>query len=50
MISLKMADKFVPDGPIDNKLALFQIMAWHWTTIIWINDDPVQLRYMHHPA
>ena len=23
--------KFVPDGPIDNKSALLQVMAWHWT-------------------
>ena len=40
MISFKMADKCVPNGPFDNKLELFQILAWYWTTIIWTNDEP----------
>ena len=26
--------KFVPMDPTDNKLALVQIMAWHWRDII----------------
>ena len=29
--SLKISLKFVPKGPIDNMLTLFQIMAWHQT-------------------
>ena len=28
--SIKISLKFVPKGPIDNNLALVQIMAWHW--------------------
>ena len=30
-ISIKISLKFVPKGPIDNKSALVQVMAWHWT-------------------
>ena len=29
-ISIKISLKFVPKSPIDNILALFQIMAWRW--------------------
>ena len=28
-ISIKISLKFVPKGPINNSLALVQIMAWH---------------------
>ena len=30
-ISIKISLKFVPKGPIDNKSALVQVMAWHRT-------------------
>ena len=30
-ISIKISPKYVPMGPIDNKPALVQVMAWHWT-------------------
>ena len=30
-ISIEISLKFVPKGPIDNKLALVQIMAWRRT-------------------
>ena len=30
-ISMNISVKFVPKVPIDNKLALVQIMAWCWT-------------------
>ena len=30
-ISIKISLKFLPKEPVDNILALFQIMAWHWT-------------------
>ena len=30
-ISIKILLKYVPGGPIDNKPALVQVMAWHWT-------------------
>ena len=30
-ISIRISLKFVPNGPIDNKLPLVQVMAWHWT-------------------
>ena len=30
-ISIKIALKFVPKGPINNVPALVQIMAWHWS-------------------
>ena len=29
LISIKISMKFVPKGPINNILALVQIMAWH---------------------
>ena len=29
-ILIQISLNFVPDGPIDNKLALVQILAWHW--------------------
>ena len=41
--------KFTPMGPIDNKLALVQVMAWHW-----IGDKPLPMliqftdAYMQH--
>ena len=28
-ISIWMSPKFVPNGPINNKSALVQVMAWH---------------------
>ena len=33
--------KFVPEGPIDNKSALLQVMVWCLFTITWTNDDTV---------
>ena len=30
-ILIRTSQKFVPKGPINNKLALFQVMAWHRT-------------------
>ena len=30
-ISIRISLKFVPKGPIDNKAALVQVMAWSWT-------------------
>ena len=30
-ISIWISLKFVPKGPIDNKAALVQVMAWRWT-------------------
>ena len=30
-ISIQISLKFVPNGPIDNKSALVQVMAWHRT-------------------
>ena len=30
-ISIQISWKFVPEGPIDNKSALVQVMAWHRT-------------------
>ena len=33
--------KFVPKDPIDNKSALFQVMAWRQTGITWSNDDTI---------
>ena len=29
-ILIQISLKFVPEGPIDNKTALAQVMAWHW--------------------
>ena len=30
-ISIQISLKFVPKGPIDNKPALVQVMAWCWS-------------------
>ena len=30
-ISIRISLKFVPKGPIDNRSALVQVMAWRWT-------------------
>ena len=30
-ISIRISLKFAPEGPIDNKAALVQLMAWCWT-------------------
>ena len=30
-ILIQISRKFVPRGPIDNKPALVQVMAWRWT-------------------
>ena len=43
--------KFVPKGPVDNKPALVQIMAWLANSrqaIVWKNADPVHDAYMRH--
>ena len=37
--------KCVPKHPFDNKSALAQVKAWHWTCIIWVNGDPVYSLY-----
>ena len=39
-ILIKTSLEFVPKGPIDNKPALVQIMAWR-QAIIWTNDGLV---------
>ena len=52
-ISIKIFLNFVPEGPIDNKSSLIQVMAWCWTA-----DKPLpelmmtqfDAAYMHHPA
>ena len=31
LISIQISLKFVPEGPIDKKAALVQVMAWRWT-------------------
>ena len=30
-IPIQISQKYVPRSPIDNKPALVQVMAWHWT-------------------
>ena len=30
-VLFRISLKFVPKGPIDNKAALVQVMAWRWT-------------------
>ena len=30
-ISIEISLKIVPRSPVDNKPALVQVMAWHWT-------------------
>ena len=30
-ILIRISQKFVPRGPVDNKWALVQVMAWRWT-------------------
>ena len=30
-ISITISLKIIPNGPIDYKSALVQVMAWHWT-------------------
>ena len=45
-IPIQISLKFVPRNPIDNKPALVQVMAWHWTgnkplsepMLIWFTD------------
>ena len=49
-ITIKISLKFVPKGPINNILALIQIMAWHRP-----GDQPLSVgsftdAYMHHSA
>ena len=40
-LSIKISLKFVPDGPINNKAALVQVMAWtsqylnQWWLVYW---------------
>ena len=46
-IPIQISLKFVPRGPIDNKPALIQIVAWRRPgdkAIIWTNVDPVPWR------
>ena len=31
-ISIKISLKYAPEGPIDSKVALVQVMAWHPTS------------------
>ena len=38
---IRISLKFVPRGPIDNKWALVQVMAWRRIVISWTNADPV---------
>ena len=38
--------KFVPKGPVNNKLALVQVVAWHQTgakilSDCWLGDKPL---------
>ena len=43
-ILIQISLNIVSEGPIDSKLALVQVMAWHWTgdqAITWTNADPV---------
>ena len=40
-IWIKIALKFIPTGPIDNKSALVQVMTWRRQTINWTNADTV---------
>ena len=42
--SIKISLKFIPNGPISNIPALFQIMAWRRPAIIWTNADPIHWR------
>ena len=30
-ILIQILLKYIPKGPVDNKSALAQILAWHWT-------------------
>ena len=47
-ISIQISLRFVPWGPIDNKAALVQVMAWCWIgdrqAITWIIVDPIYRR------
>ena len=46
-ISMQISLKFVPKGPIDNKPALVQVMAWRQTgnkATTWTNADGVHWR------
>ena len=46
-ISITISLKFIPNGPIDYKSALVQVVAWHRTgdkTITRINADPIHRR------
>ena len=43
-ISIQISWKFLPKGPIDNKSALVQVMAWPWTAITWTNANPLHRR------
>ena len=38
-ILIKILWKFVPKDPTNDKSALVQTMAWHWTGITWTNVD-----------
>ena len=38
---IRISFNFVPEGPIDIKPALVQVMAWH---IIWTNIEPFHWR------
>ena len=45
-ISIRISLIFVPNAPVDNKLALVQVMPWpnRRQAIIWTNADPVHRR------
>ena len=48
---IQISLEFVSKGPIDNKPALVQIMAWLANSrqaIVWNNADPVHDAYMRH--
>ena len=38
IIPIRISLKFVPKGPIDNKAALVQVMAWRWTGDHYLNQ------------
>ena len=49
-ILIKISLKFVPKSPINNILALVQIMAWRRPAVIWTHDGWITDAYMHHSA
>ena len=50
-ISIQISLAFLPKGPIDNKQALFQVMAWRWTGDKSLTEPMLTQftdTYMHH--